>query len=718
MWLFVIVVAPSWMITGTAQIFEIEKIALIRAGALLMTAAYVIAHLEEHRWPDLRRPLVRPALLWWGIFTLATFFSRTPSASFWGSYFRSQGWTTTTCYILIFLVISTEMKPGRQINRLLCTLTLGSLPVMLYALLQYLGLDPLIWQDMAYGSRVFSTLGQPNFLGVYLAMLIPLTCGLLLTARAVWQKTFCSLFAISQLTVLLWTGSRGAMIGLAAGLSCLLFLSIRTNKQRISAIIALSTLAAAVLLTAALPSPLQSQVQKSLRLSSPTADSRLFFLKGAILGIADRPLLGHGPESIYSTFPLYYDAHIALVDGVDSMPDRTHNEFADIAYTTGMIGLLAFFYLLFRTAEGAITALAERTKDRPLILGTLGSAGAFIVAVQFSFGTSISYLLFWTLLGVLSVMFGRTVPAEEELEAPAAPVKPARLLIYAAVMLISLTCLVRLALLPVMADREAKTAIEQGRQGDPLASAKTWYRAWSLMPEQTRYAYQTIMALVNAAAQPGETDGAALLGRAHEILDAIARKDFRDMQYYRTLGALLASEATLSKDQTEKLQEAVAAYQTALASAPNRSALHDELGLLYLQTNDLSKSESEFKKALELYPSPEHPAYRVYATHLAGVYLSQGKNREVIDLLAPLTEDAPAPDQMYLFLAYGYLAEHEPAAAIEQADRLPANSLPALSLRLKAYTQTGDTEQIRAAAQAILAIDPGNTEAQTALRSY
>ena len=57
---------------------------------------------------------------------------------------------------------------GSESMRLLNVAVAASLPVALYALVQRAGYDPVNYPSL--GNRVFSTAGQPVYLGAYLAM--------------------------------------------------------------------------------------------------------------------------------------------------------------------------------------------------------------------------------------------------------------------------------------------------------------------------------------------------------------------------------------------------------------------------------------------------------------------------------------------------------------------------------------------------------------------
>jgi hypothetical protein len=62
-------------------------------------------------------------------------------------------------------------------------------------------------------SPVYGTLGRSNFLGAYLALLLPLTLALLFTGRQRRQRTTLSVLLVGQVAVLAVTLARSATTG-------------------------------------------------------------------------------------------------------------------------------------------------------------------------------------------------------------------------------------------------------------------------------------------------------------------------------------------------------------------------------------------------------------------------------------------------------------------------------------------------------------------------
>jgi len=60
-----------------------------------------------------------------------------------------------------------------------------------------------------------------------------------------------------------------------------------------------------------------------------------------------RPLIGYGPESMFNAFAYVYPAELAHVEARGSSADRSHNETMDSLVITGILGFLAFYFLMF-----------------------------------------------------------------------------------------------------------------------------------------------------------------------------------------------------------------------------------------------------------------------------------------------------------------------------------------------------------------------------------
>jgi len=118
--------------------------------------------------------VILPALIFIIVLGLATLFSQSPYRSFWGSYSRKMGYLVWLHFFAFFLIIFFNLKNKIQIKRILKAILFSSLVVIIYGFCQFLGFDFVDWHEPASVTfRIFSTIGQPNFLGSWLLLIVP-----------------------------------------------------------------------------------------------------------------------------------------------------------------------------------------------------------------------------------------------------------------------------------------------------------------------------------------------------------------------------------------------------------------------------------------------------------------------------------------------------------------------------------------------------------------
>ncbi len=263
-WLAALILVPVFFNIYSARTFEPDKLTLMRSIVLVMVLAWLIKIAEtgigrsEGETTDVASavkarqgirklldvPLFLPTALLVFSYIISTLFSISPKVAVWGSYQRLQGTYTALSYIVIFALLATHLRTRAQVDRLVTTVILTSLPVALYGVIQHYGLDPLPWAGDVT-SRVASNLGNAIFVASYLIMAIPLTLARLLDSMAAilneeeasWGHTvlaavYIFILAVDILTVL-FSQSRGPLLGLLAGLFFFVFLGLLTlYRQR------------------------------------------------------------------------------------------------------------------------------------------------------------------------------------------------------------------------------------------------------------------------------------------------------------------------------------------------------------------------------------------------------------------------------------------------------------------------------------------------------
>lgn len=221
--------------------------------------------------------------------------------------------------------------------------------------LYYLG-----WDEHLY--RLFSSFLDPNFVGAFLAMFFLFSLSFI--PRILNKKPslkFLPTIGVSVLILgaLYLTYSRSALIMLVVGLVAYLSL---TNKKRLIAISVIGL----ILLVFLVPKSFQTEGTNFLRIAS--SDARINAAGEAVKIFSKNPLYGVG-------FDAYrYAQHQQGLGGQYWQTSHggagTDNSFLFVLATTGVIGLLAFLYLLSKIFVLAFSNL-KKSKFAVILLSSL-----------------------------------------------------------------------------------------------------------------------------------------------------------------------------------------------------------------------------------------------------------------------------------------------------------------------------------------------------------
>lgn len=146
----------------------------------------------------------------------------------------------------------------------------------------------------------------------------------------------------------------------------------------------------------------QERFLQLVHLSSHLSDRDVLW-KGALMRAGEHVVFGFGPRSFPDIFPLFGELQDKGIGG-------WHNDYVQVYMESGIIGLVAFFWLIVAVAYHGVRALkqgARTPESRNVIAGILLAVSVFFIAGGV-FDTVVS-LLFWSLLAILAVMVGRDV---------------------------------------------------------------------------------------------------------------------------------------------------------------------------------------------------------------------------------------------------------------------------------------------------------------------
>ena len=384
--------------------------------------------------------MLMPAFIFIAILGLAIIFSTSPYSSFFGSYSRKMGYLTWLHFFAFFLILFFNLKSDGQIKRILGAILFSSLVVIVYGVCQFLGFDFAGWSEPASRTfRIFSTIGQPNFLGSWLALVMPIIVWFLMRAsekfkkgkslkRQINRNLIISLlfFAIFSLVL---TQSRGAWVGLF--FSFFFFIIVYSFLQKQKRLAMLLTILLVVICVFGVYinfNPLSPKPSDSFLASrfksltnlyySTTGQVRINLWKVAIDLIKQKPVLGYGLETQGFNFVKYYRPEWALVEKINAYADRAHNDFLDTLLVSGGLGLISYLFLIGSVFYFGLRQIFKSTificpnfsefwgNKQSIILCLLTGLFGYLVSLQFSFHVIPTAIYFWGYMAIILKISG------------------------------------------------------------------------------------------------------------------------------------------------------------------------------------------------------------------------------------------------------------------------------------------------------------------------
>lgn len=441
-WLLALIAVPLYFNLFSKQVFEADKLAVLRALLVASGAAWgvrlfsraaarplsalrgIVAHL--------RTPLVVPSLCLAASFLLSSFFSVEPRLSWFGSQFRARGTLTTLSLLLLFFVLLHNLDQAAKLRRIWLAILLASVPISLYGILQFSGLDPLPWGKFFEGGRglrIISTQGNPIFLGAYLLTPIFLALGLTFhqfrwgARDSRWRQIGSGLLAVCllilNLTALLLTASRGPGLGFLAGCSLFVILASAASskgpiagRRKVAHLVApvvcsltlLAVLGLTVLFLVRVPAAysqllhtneIDRDVPPTLFVRVLIWDAAMKLMTGpGVVHFSDgsedalaayRPWIGFGPETVAGVLLSQYPPKLVQFGRRRDRPDHAHNLIVQDLITRGWLGVSVFlFFFICVLVQGLeyLGLIPGRSQRWILLLGLMaGGLGGGISAL-------------------------------------------------------------------------------------------------------------------------------------------------------------------------------------------------------------------------------------------------------------------------------------------------------------------------------------------------
>ena len=355
-------------------------------------AASLLLNLVRDRERELAySPINRFVILYAVIYLAGTFFSSHLSASL-GPGLMGVAFT-------LFAVVLYNAITGRsQLDAMVVLLVLAGTAVSFYGILQYIfgwGYQSSAWVDSemfsAIGFRVTATLENPNMLGQYLLLTIPLGGAKLLSCKGTGRRIFYFCCCAIMCLCMILTYSRGAWLGLlVAGAAFVVLVNPRFIMLAPFALIALYFV---------LPETVVSRFTSIGNLTDNSTSYRVNIWLGTLAMLKDGYWLcgiGPGDAAFNQIYPAYsYNAIVA---------PHSHNLFLQIMCDAGVCALAVFLIILFQYVRTLCVAMKDRScwETRVMQIAFLSGMAGFMVQAMtdYSFYNYRVMFVFWCYLAV------------------------------------------------------------------------------------------------------------------------------------------------------------------------------------------------------------------------------------------------------------------------------------------------------------------------------
>ncbi len=486
----------------TSELFEFNKMWLTFILTILILAAWATKMIIQKRIIIQKTPLDVPILLFLLSQIISTIFSLDSHTSLWGYYSRfNGGLLSIMSYIFLYyafvsnfpiganakgvtrardlagaqsLVSDNEHQRGgerqdlavldafKMVKRALYLSLASGVIVALWGLPSHFGFDPtcLIFRgnfdvscwtaDFQPKIRIFSTLGQPNWMAAYLAILIPIT----LTLAIKKSKWFLAVFALFFLD-LLYTKSQSGFLGLVGGLlifAALYFLIEKWTKTSLKLLLPSAIIFLIIVFFVGTPierlnfltfSNIQSRLSSSIKqVQKPTPPTggpslennitgsqeiRAIVWKGALDIWKHNPIFGTGVETFAFAYYQYRPTAHNLTSEWNFLYNKAHNEYLNYLATTGIFGLgtylgiVGFFLTIvilnlfqdLKSAKAKMLKLVQHDTNKILILALLAGYISILITNFFGFSVVIVNIYLFLIPAFVFVLAEMLKPGEE-----------------------------------------------------------------------------------------------------------------------------------------------------------------------------------------------------------------------------------------------------------------------------------------------------------------
>jgi len=646
---------PLIIFTSLLFPFITGKTFYFRVIVEILLAVFILFIWQYRQYVPKKKILTLALLVFSGIMIITSFTGLDFNLSFWSDVERMEGVFGFLHLVVFFIIIVSVFRTKKDWKKLLYAFAGSSLGLCLYALGQKTGSDLFL---LSSDSRVSSTLGNSAYLGAFALFGIAVFLLLLIKEKGIYKKIMYASGAFLNALILIFTGTRGAYLGLmfAVFIAFILYIALVKNKK---IKIILSSIFIGVIFIGGLVFWDMNSAKPHLKgnfylyrlthfsLNDATWNTRLISWKSGIEALKERPFFGVGSGN----YAYYFDKHFPPIfysyTAQQTFFDHAHNNIVDIAVTTGLFGLAAYlaicgiilYYLIY----------SYRTKkiglNEFIILFCL--MAAYFAQNIFVFDCLVTYIAFFVITGYIAFPHynSEDVAVEDNYENKGKKINP--ILAFGA-SAFSLYLIINFNVIPAIAMKKTvDVQYKIYKENDFIAGYEKMKEALAygtVFDRDMRASFSNI--IISNGSQLAKKVGNDKLLEIVEYSIAESEKNLKlnplDTIFNLNLGQLYNIKAIITKD-TEILAQAEYYIRKSLEASPGRLQLHFTLAENKLISGQYEEAVKILENAKDL-----NPNYSEVYANLARAYSYSKKEVDSMEAMAKA-----------ILLGYKNVSEHQ-----------------------------------------------------------
>lgn len=371
----------------------------------------------------LKNPLVVFLSLFFLSLVLSVVFAENVYRAFWGDVERGVGLFGFLHFYAFLVLASVFFEEKDWLRFFKISLVVGA-GLIGFAFLEYFGLK-FLFLSPPRKARPESLIGNSAFFATHLIFLSAFAFIVFKKSAGYLWKYFSLAVLVLSLAAVFMTGTRGAILGVAAGLiSLFVFFAAKKESSRRLRAVSLGVLALIVVFAGIfwttrhndfwqnVPGLARLAKTAAFDINDPSTQFRLITWRLSWEAFKEKPFFGWGLENYIVAYEKHYDPAYALYG--ETWLDRAHNTFFDLLVMQGAFGTLAYsglflvlIYSLFKkTGQGKEGFYPNAVLSAVLF--------AYFVQNLVIFDQIVSYAAFFAFVGYILYLENSAKPAPTE----------------------------------------------------------------------------------------------------------------------------------------------------------------------------------------------------------------------------------------------------------------------------------------------------------------